>query len=565
MGNRVEEKKGANLLIKLLAIILVPMIIVVVLAILALDNVGDTTAERLVQQELSSAQYLTMQSLLRSGQSLSFQDGELRLGDMAVSGSQGLLATYKEETGMEVAIFMGGKLVAASFDGTVNVGSKITDRVMAGEDVFVKSFQMNGSKYMANFSAFQDQYSDASGMVMTAVKVNEIESIYSGFVRSSGIFMVVILVASLLLVAWIVLKIVKALIAVVGNLDKVAEGQLDLQVSDKLLERTDEVGKIARAVHSVVESFAETIAKIHKSMNDMRECTVQFSSNMDTISQSIENVNVAVNDIAEGATHQAADTQSVGESMNDMSEAINKTAESVNDLSSSAVAMKENNDTVHATLKELIDISARTSNSVHEVQKQTNLTNESVQEIRSATDLISGIANQTNLLSLNASIEAARAGEMGRGFAVVAEEIRGLADQSKESADQIRSIVETLITNSNQSVEIMNGVVGEIGQQNEKLSVTQDAFENLNREIQHVVQAVDVISKQLENIEKYKNGVVDSVDGLNEVSQNNAASTEETAATMDQLAQIVAECRQATNDLVNISEELSDNAKKFKL
>ena len=161
MGNRVEEKKGANLLIKLLAIILVPMIIVVVLAILALDNVGDTTAERLVQQELSSAQYLTMQSLLRSGQSLSFQDGELRLGDMAVSGSQGLLATYKEETGMEVAIFMGGKLVAASFDGTVNVGSKITDRVMAGEDVLVKSCQMNCSKYMANFSAFQDQYSDA--------------------------------------------------------------------------------------------------------------------------------------------------------------------------------------------------------------------------------------------------------------------------------------------------------------------------------------------------------------------------------------------------------------------
>ena len=175
--------------------------------------------------------------------------------------------------------------------------------------------------------------------------------------------------------------------------------------------------------------------------------------------------------------------------------------------------MKKNNEMVETTLRELIDISERTSNSVHEVQKQTNLTNESVQAIRAATDLISGIANQTNLLSLNASIEAARAGEMGRGFAVVAEEIRGLADQAKESTNQIRGIVETLITNSDHSVEIMNGVVGEITNQNEKLGVTQDAFENLNTEVRRVVGAIDMISVQLDNIEKFKDGVRESIDG----------------------------------------------------
>ena len=266
-----------------------------------------------------------------------------------------------------------------------------------------------------------------------------------------------------------------------------------------------------------------------------------------------------MNEIAQGATTQAADTQKVSESMNEMSNALGRTADSVNALSSSAANMKESNATVDSTLKELLEISSHTQQSVDQVQEQTNIT------IQAATDIIAGIANQTNLLSLNASIEAARAGEMGRGFAVVAEEIRGLADQSRESADKIRSIVENLISNSNQSVQIMNGVVGEIHQQNEKLGTTLNVFSTLNQEVQKVVGEINVISGELDHIENYKTDVVEKIDGLTEISQNNAASTEETAATMDQLAEIVEDCRQATTQLNEIAGSLNANAKKFQL
>ena len=563
----LKGKKGANMVVKILAIVLVPLVAVAIIAIMALNSAGDKISDEMMKHELAATEYALEMSLSNSAPGdFKYENGTLYKGELNLTDNKQVLDAFKQNAGVDVALFWGKDLAVTNLtDDNITLSEKASSKVLGGESYFSNSIKFGKTSCYAYLAPLKNTDGTVVGILAMCIPVKEVEGLYSGIVAGRAAA-ILILVAVFCVSSFVVVGFIsKALLGVVGNLDQIAEGKLNFKVPDKLLNRSDEVGKSARAVYSVVTGFSRIITDIHNSMKNMNEFTGTFTSNFESIGQSISSVNTAVTEIAEGATTQAADTQRVSESMNDMSNALNRTADSVNALSSSAANMKESNATVDSTLKELLEISSHTQKSVDQVQEQTNITNESAQAIQAATDIIAGIANQTNLLSLNASIEAARAGEMGRGFAVVAEEIRGLADQSRESADKIRGIVENLISNSNQSVEIMNGVVGEIHQQNEKLGATLNVFGTLNQEVQKVVGEINVISQELDHIESYKTDVVEKIDGLTEISQNNAASTEETAATMDQLAEIVEECRQATAQLNMIANELSANAKKFQL
>lgn len=214
-------------------------------------------------------------------------------------------------------------------------------------------------------------------------------------------------------------------------------------------------------------------------------------------------------------------------------------------------------------MENLTAISAQTRASVDIVYEQTNATNISANEIRSATDLITAISSQTNLLSLNATIEAARAGEMGKGFAVVADEIRNLSEQSKESAETIMNTVTGLLDNSNLSVTTMNEMMAVIEKQNNMIDDTKELFRSLNEEINNVSVAVEGIAGQTETLEQVKAKVMNIVENLAAIAEENAASAEETSASMNELEQIVAECTKVTNEMLGISEQLKEQTSIF--
>lgn len=215
-----------------------------------------------------------------------------------------------------------------------------------------------------------------------------------------------------------------------------------------------------------------------------------------------ENINKESRIIAENAKNQAGMTDDFTGRIEELGDSIDTIAAQTDALTKSANNMKECNTKADAIMEELVEISNQNGQAIVNINKQTQITNQSVQEIMEAVDIITSIAGQTNLLALNASIEAARAGEQGAGFAVVAEEIGKLAIQSRKSSEHIAQIVNSLINNSNENVEITKSLEEAFERQKEKIGETESIFSRLNNEVLSVSNSIIEIDYEAESAKK---------------------------------------------------------------
>jgi methyl-accepting chemotaxis protein len=195
--------------------------------------------------------------------------------------------------------------------------------------------------------------------------------------------------------------------------------------------------------------------------------------------------------------------------------------------------------------------------------EQTEITNQSVQQITVAADLITGISEQTSLLALNANIEAAKAGEFGRGFAVVADEIGKLSQQSTESVEEIKNVLATLSANSEKSVSIMEVINKSVDTQVDSLAETQKVFGHLYEELDKCVESVKTIGNMTSDIDKQRIGVTDVLSVLNNLAQDNAAVTEETAAMSVALSDVVDSSDKLVKELAQKMEVLMEDVNRF--
>lgn len=359
------------------------------------------------------------------------------------------------------------------------------------------------------------------------------------------------------IVFWVVKSLLNQFLTIAQGKAEDEQEQTKIgEKAKKLMEREDDIGAMMRSVHDSISSFAMVISGIKTATEELKSVSDDFNNIFHDMEDSLKITQDSTHTIADNTVTQAAQTADMKEKIDAIGDLIAMISENVDALNASADKMQECNESAENIMAELIDISKKNGEAIDNVREQSKLTNDSAQQIQTVTDIIADISSQTNLLALNASIEAARAGEHGKGFAVVAEQIRTLADQSRESTERINQLVADLMDKANVSVEITEKVSEAVSLQNEKINQTKEIFTTLNGEIGQVGSAIEGISSEVEELKNHSDIIETETVSLKEFADQNAESAQITIEHMNELDSTVDKCNAATDRVVGVSDKL---------
>ena len=404
----------------------------------------------------------------------------------------------------------------------------------------------------------------SSEWIVASCRVQEValQSVYQTVIAQ--VILGVIFIILGIVIAYLFSRTLTNPISAIGSsLAELSEGRF--KAVNGFAARKDEMGEITRSTNGVIDKLKEIVGGITGGAKEVDSAAGELSAMSDKISEHSESVSVAIQEIAAGATQQAEEIQSATQNMSRIEDAVSRVKQSTTDLTTIAGRMQEASVNSADSLKELRESSSEMNGAINGISEKITATSDAVDRINGMVDDISTIASQTNLLALNASIEAARAGDAGRGFAVVAEEIGKLASDSNESANRIRSEMDTLLKESQAAV----GMAGNVQATNEKQQTVLDAtFDSVNmmiEDIQETTREVGEISKNADACVDAKNVVMEAMTSLSAISEENAASTQETGASMEELSSTVVKLSQSAQSLTDVSANLSEEISFFSL
>lgn len=570
----MKEKRKTGMLIRLMAMIFIPTLAIAGAAILlSRSSIEDGLEQRTLHGLKLLAHSVKAGFDNMDGDFSVDENGELWTGDINLSENPEELDLYVADSDADVTIFIGQTrrlttLVSAETGERIvgtDADAEIWEAVQRGEEREAIGLHINGLSYSACYIPLENEAGEIIGMVFAGEPSTDVENFIQKTSVVVGVVTVIMLVIAIIVGALESLNISRKLVETKNALLEMAEGKMNIKLGKAVLNRQDEIGDIARAADKLAGELRDIVGNLQTAANELAQSGSKLDNMASSTSNVAEEISRAVEDISKGAVSQAEEIEAASTHISSMGETIGEIVNRVGELTDASQKMDEADQASTKTMVNLSESNDRTTAAIANIGEQIKLTDDSIKEISEATELITSIASQTNLLSLNASIESARAGEAGRGFAVVATEIQKLAVQSNEAAIRIQQIIDTLLAESAKTMSEMREAELLMKEQQSKLDETKGRFRDVSNGIDISRTGTERIRVSAGECNSARATVMDVISNLSAISEENAASSEETTASMQEFNSTIIMLAGEAESLKKIAHELHEDMKFFQV
>ncbi len=550
---------------RLLAMCIFPMIITCVLV----TWLSTSTLESAMESEIENSMKIVAASIsetytsLYEGDYTKDQSGKIRKGETVISGDTKLVDAMQEKTGFDVTMLFGNMRLLTTVKGATGARANGTStdkdvyaRIEKGENVFLRDFEVGQNICYV----YYEPLINSDGTVFGAIEVAKEGGSVKETIRNQTTQLIMFSVIVVLIVCVLVILMSRGTVGKMQKikvfLDRIIEGKLDHQPDAKSLKSNDELGDVYRSGVKLQDSFHDMVSGIKASSDNLRVSAGELSDMAQNTTLAAGDVQLAVEKISDGARSQADSTADARSSVVMINNQIEHIIGEVDTMAENAAEMSQKEKESEAIIRELSISSDHTKVSVSKATEQISLMSDAINDIRSAVELIQSIADETDLLALNANIEAARAGEAGRGFSVVADQISKLAIQSNNSSRDIERVIEKILEISERAVAVMEEVRVNMDIQQQKLNLTRETYQAVSDGVEKSLQNMENIKQKITILNSSGESISNAIDDLSHVSEQNANSASDTIQTVKDMNDTMQLVQDSSEELLLMAEEL---------
>lgn len=558
---------------KLLLLFCVPLVLIgVIVAILSSVTLRDNLNKEIKSGlEIAAVSLETTYANLYEGDYKRDKHGKLRKGDTTLSGNTDLLDALKESAGIDTSFYFDDKILLTTLKMTtgaratgLSLEEEIYARIKEGEKVFLPSYELQEVKYYGYFLPLQNEDGSVVGAIFAGRPSDEVTSQINAEIAKILTPTIAIMVVFLVVIFIFARSLSSSMKKTKNYIERVSGGDL-VERNEKPVKSQDEIGDIYRISQFLRSEFKKIVGNMKESAEMLAVSSNELMQMSQNMCDNVENMNEGVEGIARDAAVQAAQTRESVENIYNISTQIEFISKEMDSVYKTVSVMADAEKKSSALMQDLNSSNTEMADTVGRIARQVAVTNEAVQSIQQTIDIIRDIADETDLLSINASIEAAHAGNAGRGFAVIAEQIGKLASQSAANAASVEKTIRGLKEESEKMVVITEEVKERMDSQNIKLNESLVNFEAVAKGVVSSRDSVEKITGRMTELDRSKEAVLVRVKNLSDIANQFVNGTEvmiETASDMDARMKNL---EGTAKKLEGISGNLNDGLDVFKL